>query len=265
MPSLAKDFYLTGEFNGWTPNQSAVKFQETEGVYTLELKEIRGELKITTSAWEEQYGCESEIQYGITYPVIMSGNGYNMSLPENPAKDITIIFDYNEKTIRFDKNVDLYLVGDFNEWMPLPKYKFRKAADIYELRINNFVGRFKIATEDYSLSFGKSGELIMNEESPVVEDGEDMNFNGAGENGKIKITFNPYSSLNEEESPSLPEDGDQEPPQDPEEEFSKVDKLTFNPAGSNSYYDLTGKRARVLRGGIYILRDGNNYKKIYIP
>lgn len=216
LPVGAKDFYLAGAFNGWEPNQESYKFTEINGVYSLELASITGDMKITTSAWEEQYGCGSSIEYGVTYPVIQSGNGYNIVLPDDPANDITIIFDYNNKTLRVEKSVTLYLVGDFNGWMPLPKYRFVKNGDLYQLRTNEFTGRFKIASEDYSVSFGYEGEIKVDITQTVKQDGNDMTYNGSGSTkGKILITFDPsYDKLpgdyGNEETPSTPDNPDEE-------------------------------------------------------
>ena len=237
----AKDFYLTGEFNGWKPNIQSCKFSEENGVYTLYMESVYGELKITTPDWGEQYGCSSRIEYGKTFSCVKSDNGYNMSLPDNPAKNITITFDYNNKTVRFDKTEILYLVGDFNEWLILPEYAFTFSEGVYTLRTKSFSGRFKIATENYGYSFGMGGEVVLNGEHSLKEGGDDMTF--AGTSDRILVTFNPDAS-NAGTASDIAGNLDRNEPVE--------------------YYNLQGLRVNNPENGYFIRRQGNVIEKIFI-
>lgn len=209
----AKDFYLTGAFNGWQPAQEAYKFKENNGVYTLFVKSIAGELKITTSKWEEQFGCASKISYGNTYNAQQSDNGYNISLPDSPAKNITITFDYNKKTLRFDKEEVFYLVGDFNNWLKLPAYAFSKEGDVYRLHSKSFKGKFKIVSDNENYSFSSGKEVTLNGEQLMTSQGVEMSFAGSSaNNGNILIVFNPNSNLSE--TPSGEEGTENQVPED---------------------------------------------------
>ena len=241
LTSEAKDFYLTGEFNGWNPNQQSSKFSEDNGVYTLFLESISGELKITTYDWSEQFGCNSRIEYGRTYNCVQTGNGANMILPDNPALNITVTFDYNNRTVRFDKTEVFYLVGDFNEWLTLPEYAFTFEDGVYTLRTPSFSGRFKIATEDYSRSFGIAKEIFQDSEQIMSEGGGDMTF--AGAEGPIVITFNP-DSRNSGVNMNRETDCGNE--------------------GPIEYYNLQGVRVLNPSSGIYIKRRGSASEKILI-
>lgn len=235
----AKDFYLTGDFNGWQPNQPAYRFIEADGVYTLSLATITGELKITTSAWEEQFGCNSTIAYGRTYTAVQTGNGSNIRLPEDPAYDVTIVFDYKNRTLRIDKETTLYLVGDFNDWQILPNYAFRHADGVYTLTTRNFSGRFKVASAGYGIQFGGAGQVNTGAEKGIAENGDDMTFTGSSRK-YITLTLNPSGTTN-----GIVKTG--------------TDAISDAPA---EYFDLSGRRVVSPGPGIYIRRQGSNIEKI---
>ncbi|MCH5225463.1 MAG: hypothetical protein J1D77_05660 [Muribaculaceae bacterium] len=205
LPAHAKDFYLAGGCNGWTPNNPSYKFTEDKGVYRLFLSNISGEFKIVTSAWEEQYGCQTPIEYGKNYDAILSDNAYNIKFPGNSAKDVTITFDYNNKTVRFDLTPELFLVGDFNGWMKLPKYRFNYADGVYTLSLAAFSGAFKVATKEKTYGNGKA---VSSAEALIKENGENMTL--AINSGRVKITVNPASLLSQDQ-----EDSEQTPGNNP--------------------------------------------------
>ena len=240
--AFAKDFYLAGGFNGWNPNDQSCKFEENNGAYTLFMESLSGDFKITTYDWSEQFGCASTIEYGNTYPCVQSDNGYNIVLPDDPATDITITFDYNNKTVRFDKSETLYLVGDFNDWLTLPAYAFTLGDDgLYTLRTENFSGRFKIASQGYKYNFGMGGEVVLGGEHAMSHDGADMTFAGAG--SRLLITLNPDSTDSGAASAlALPEDCD----------------------CAVEYYNLQGIRVSAPAHGIYIRRCGDKLEKIRV-
>lgn len=245
--SVALDFYLAGSCNDWKPNLQAYKFAEENGVYTLQLSSLSGDFKITTSDWSKQYGCASRIEYGKTYNCIQSDNAYNILLPEDPAENITIIFDYTKptKTLRVEKAVKLYLVGDFNDWQPLPFYEFTFENGLYILQTNNFSGRFKIASSDYGYNFGSTESVVLDGEH-LLSDGEgnDMTFAGlSDENGRIKITLNPSSSIDQSD-------------------VSIIEKDENIPT---EFFNLQGVRVLNPSGGIFIVKRGDNVQKIFLP
>lgn len=211
------DFYLAGSCNGWTPNSPNYKFTEDNGVYTLSLPVLTGDFKITTSAWEIQYGCASKIAYGHEYRVVQSDNAYNITLPDDPAKGVVITFDYNKKTIRFDLAISLYLTGDFNDWLLLPDYEFSYSDGLYTLSVPPFEGKFKVVTRDNDRTFTTGSSVAIGSETKLNETGSGMELSGVPANAKlIKITVNPSAERIEEPAPG--ETVEPEEPQDPEEE-----------------------------------------------
>lgn len=257
----AKDFYLTGSFNDWKPNLEANKFNEENGVYTLFMESLTGDFKITTPNWEEQFGCESVIEYGLTFSCIQSGDGYNMVLPDDPAKNITITFDYENKTVRFDKGETFYLVGDFNDWLLLPAYSFSADNGLFTLRTKSFSGNFRIVNDNYRYSFGVGSEVMLDQEQLISHDADDMAFNGyASEKNRIKITLNPNSTLVDE-----PQDDDSDNEEEEEEEgdTSAIDALHSDKAPIE-YFNLQGVRVLNPSHGVFIRRQGNKTEKISV-
>lgn len=237
----AKDFYLTGEFNGWTPSQEAYRFQESNGIYTLSLASIYGELKITTSKWEEQYGSDETIRdYGVEYKCVRNDNGSNITLPDNPATDVVITFDYNKKTFRVDRKVTLYLVGDFNAWTLLPKYEFAFGEGVYSLTVPSFTGRFRIRTSDESISFGGDQAFSVDTESRIYHDGSDLMMSGFAGFEKVKLTLNPQSTVS----------------------TTGVEALEDEEWESPEYYTIDGIRVDNPSKGIFIKKSGHKTQKI---
>lgn len=220
IPAIAAnpDFYLTGSFNGWKPDQASSKFRESGGVYTLFMPSLSGDFKITTSNWELQYGCASKIKYGEAYPVVQSNDSYNIELPDNPAKDVFITFDYNKKTIKFEIITGLYLVGDCNDWIPTALYQFTYKDGLYTLSTPVFSGKFKIVTSDGKRSFGAGKALSLGAETVMPENGGNMSIDASNlPSGIFVITINPESLLAAEpEQPSEPtEPSEPEQPEEP--------------------------------------------------
>lgn len=245
----AKDFYLAGSCNGWTPNNPSYKFTESQPkIYTLTLASLSGDFKIVTSAWEEQYGCKSSVKFGQTYEVVQSDNAFNITLPQDPAKNVTITFDYDKKTIRFDLSTSLYLIGDFNDWMILPKYEFSFNNGVYTLKTASFSGDFKVVTSD-NREYGNGQKLSPGSETLLSANGANMKFDGTNvKSGMVLITVNPNSDLQdtpEEEKPNEGEvtpDDDNNPSTDPEtpEEDNTENQDNGNQGGSTDNGDGGG-------------------------
>lgn len=240
--SASPDYYLAGEFNGWTPNQQAYKFQEDGDIYTLTVSELKGEFKITTPYWEHQYGAGKALVAGETYKCTESGNGFNMTIADPSARNITLVFDDSNKTVCLLPEISLYLVGDFNNWQKLPAYRFMESGDLYVLRTHDFSGAFKVVTESDDLSLGSADidALGENEERYMAPGGDAFSFAGLATPGKtIKITLNPSGNI----SPSairLPE------AQEEKEEFFTLQGIPVSNPGP----------------GIYIRRIGSKTEKI---
>ena len=243
LPALAApDYYLTGSFNDWKPNLSAYKFSQDGDIYTLHLESLSGDFKITTSAWEHQYGCDTPIEYGRTYRCIESGNAYNMTLAVGTGKNLTITFDGKYKTIKIEGEINLYLVGDFNGWIVSPAYLFQKEEGLYVLRTRNFSGAFKVVSSDSSVSLGIGGKVPRDTEMNLEHFGAEMRFDGIADSSqKIKITVNPDSDL------------------------SVVGTLPVEEAaGTPVYYNLNGLKVENPSKGIYIRRTGSITEKVII-
>lgn len=237
------DFYLAGGFNGWQPNLPQHKFTQVEdGIYSIYMVSLSGDFKITTSGWEQQFGCDYKIEYGKTYKCVQTGNGSNIVLPEDPAKNITITFNYNDKTIRVDKPVRLFLTGDFNDWLLMSSFEFEFLNGVYTLSTNSFSGRFKIAAEDWAFNFGRSGEISLGNDHSVESNGDDMYFAGSeSNNGRILITLTPDSRTVTHIFPDI------------ELEDAPVE-----------YFNLHGVKIDNPSKGVYIMRQGLSVKKIIL-
>ena len=244
LPSLAgPDYYLTGSFNDWKPNQAAYKFKENGDIYTLKMASLSGDFKITTSAWEHQYGCATPLGYGKTYKCVESGNAYNMTLASGTGKDITITFDNKEKTIRVDGELTLYLIGEFNDWLISPVYAFIKKGEVYELRTADFTGNFKVVSADNSFSLSTGGKVRGNSEMSLENEGKNMQFDGIGSSyGMIRIIIDPNSDHTLVESSTI-----------------------LSEKREPEYYNLQGVKVNHPEKGIYIKVTGSESEKILIP
>ena len=212
----ALDFYLAGSCNDWKPNLENYKFSEEDGVYTLSLTSLGGDFKITTPGWEHQYGCKTPVKYGETVKAIESNNSYNITLPDNPAHNVLITFDYKNLTLKFDILPTLFLVGDFNSWLTLPKYQFTLQEGLYVLTTESFTGKFKIICPDYDYSLGNGAKIQQEKETLISLKGGDMSFDG-GNSSMIRITVTQSSLLStedEEETEVNPDDPQEQPGED---------------------------------------------------
>lgn len=240
------DYYLTGSFNGWTPNQAAFKFTEEGDIYTLKVASLSGDFKVTTPNWEHQFGAASPLEYGETYKCIESGNAYNMVLAEGTGSDLTITFDDSNKTIRVDAAATIYLVGDFNGWLPSPAYSFTESDGKYVLRTDSFTGPFKIVSATGSISLGAPsglGVLAPNVEVLMEEGGGSLNFSGLpGGSGKIRITIVADSKANSVAAPGA----------------------DCNEEERTEYFTLQGIRVAEPGPGLYIRRTGSHAEKVLI-
>ena len=243
------DFYLAGSCNDWKPNLPDYKFTENEGVYTLYLETLTGDFKITTGDWGQQYGCASKIEYGKTLDCVQSGNGYNITLPEDPAYNVVITFDYNPatKTINIDKVPALYLTGDFNGWTIMSKYMFEYKNGLYTLSVPDFSGDFKVVTVDNDKIFGNGQFIPEGSETLISENGDKMSFENAmsGKN-VVTLTINPDSLL---------------------EEGNSGESTAISSIGSDTlveYFDLNGVKVNNPGKGIFIKRTGQSIEKILI-
>lgn len=242
------DYYLTGEFNGWKPNQSQYKFTENGDIYTLTVASLAGEFKITTANWEHQFGAGAALRPGETYKCRESSNGYNMTIADPSAEDITLTFDDRNKTIGISVRPVLYLVGEFNGWAVSPPYRFYESDGLYILRTRDFKGEFKIVSSDNTISFGggdPSG-LLPNREYSLLDGGASLMFEGIGyASERIKITVNPSGQA----------------------EDTGVTEITVGKDTDDAipeYFTLQGIKVATPDKGVYIRRTGTKTEKILI-
>lgn len=241
------DYYLAGEFNTWKPNLSAYKFAQNGDIYTLEMTELKGEFKITTSAWEHQYGSGRAMMPGTVYALTESDNSFNMTIADQSAKNITLIFDNKNKTIEISLKPDLYLVGDFNNWKISTSYKFAEVDGRYILYTKAFKGEFKVVSEDETFTLGgpSNPDFREGQEKQMAFDGNSLNFAGTSSGAAtVKITVDPAGT--------------------PEEDSSVGTVGVEVPINGMEYYNLQGVKVSNPSPGVYIRRTGSKTEKIII-
>lgn len=102
--------YLRGAINSWGADD-AYKFNETEnGIYTLKLDHLEGEFKIAGPVWNSgnvDYGMNAGEKLGIEEPAELIFGGTNIALVNGSEDNITLIFDWNNKTLTATKGGDV--------------------------------------------------------------------------------------------------------------------------------------------------------------
>ncbi|MDE7109392.1 MAG: CotH kinase family protein, partial [Muribaculaceae bacterium] len=71
----------------------------------------------------------------------------------------------------------IYLMGERTGWQPNPQYMLTRQGDTYSIHLNEFDGRFKFATDDWTtVDFGGTGlnEISGNCSIPMVRRGENL-------------------------------------------------------------------------------------------
>lgn len=244
------ELYLMGEWNNWTPDEEAYHFtQNNICEYVLEVPSLSGEFKVTSPGWKNQFGCDFPIEIGKTYSCVRADNGHNMTLAQGNGTNVTIVFDYKNQTIKVNCLPALYLVGDFNDWVPSQSYQFSLINGKYELRTRNFQGDFRIESIDRSVIFGGTSgasSVGLDEEYHVFH-GTDNKISFGGLNNpdnRMLITLNPNAG-----------------------DISTIVNL-FNEDLLNDspveYFNLQGQAVRNPGFGIYIRKTGNKVEKIVI-
>jgi hypothetical protein len=162
--------YLRGGISSWNATDE-YKFTENNGVYTLTVAELSGEFKIADASWsnEANFGGATDIEIGTSYT--LSDGGSNCTLKESAIADATITFTLATKELvvtgaAAEKNYELYLLGDLNEWTASDEYKFSTsdykvytlsleslpADNAFQIADNTWSVRYNV--QDYQLGYG---------------------------------------------------------------------------------------------------------------
>ncbi len=173
----ATDYYLVGECNGWKEGQESYKFAEKEGVLTLEVAKLSGELKIIgDKSWHPQFGAGIKTADDQTFPKLEMNKPYTLVKetekdgktvePENVAVDIADKHYYKDAVLTLDvTNADApvltlksgtdiddsatpiyyYLVGAFNSWsLDETLAKFEEVDGVFTTTVADLSGGFKV-------------------------------------------------------------------------------------------------------------------------
>lgn len=169
----AKDYYLFGDNIGWDAN-TVPKFTDNgNGIYTIaDYTLLKGNFKIATSDWSEEYGGNSSntkdvIEIDLNSEVTMASPGCNLSTkidvqatkitftkPESGNPTIKI-----EGTPITDAGKNFYIVGINNVWDANSKntdWLFTYEGDgVYTIKNKSLpVGNFMIASEGWADQYG---------------------------------------------------------------------------------------------------------------
>lgn len=103
------ELYLRGGFNNWDA-QDAFKFtSEGDNRYTLRVDRLEGEWKIAGPVWNEgnvDFGGATDIN--LDTPVTLSFGGSNCWLADGSVADVTMIFDWETKSLIVTQNPEKF-------------------------------------------------------------------------------------------------------------------------------------------------------------
>ena len=164
----ATDYYLAGSGVGWSDSNPAYKFVDVDGVLTVEVADLYGEIKVVTPGWHPQYGAvmvnDTVVPIALNTPYVLGGersDGEAINLPidlqENyRIKDakltLTIVDSVFTLTIvegtPYDHSVvpvSYYLVGACtNNWSLTDAVEFVEVEGVLTANVADLNGDFKI-------------------------------------------------------------------------------------------------------------------------
>lgn len=164
-------YFLRGTLHGYNwATDDIYRFTPTdeEGVYSLFVKELYGEFKISDESWKENYGAES---IAIDTWTSLVPNGCNISTPHLTDACITLnLRDKNNPKIKVSGNnytgssvpSGIYLMSKMmdSNWKAEPQYEFRHelGSDIHTLAVSTLYDGFKFGDPAYSVyNLGNTG------------------------------------------------------------------------------------------------------------
>ncbi len=166
--TIIPDLYLAGDINDWNNTNSAYRFTENNGIYTLAVGELYDKFRIaggTAPEWAINFGGAQNMEPGQTYDCI-EGSGNDMTVAGGSIRNAMLTFDYNARKLTIGSistegaKDGLYLAGTINNWASdNASYRFTENGGIYTLTVPRLSGEFKIVTKDWSLQFGCDSKI----------------------------------------------------------------------------------------------------------
>lgn len=188
------NYYLTGECVGWNAPNTNYEFVAVEGVLTVEVPELYGDIKVTSSAadatgdaaWHPQYGAVTDgdgnaVQLELNTPYVLGGQGgdgealnLHVKLAENyiyKNAKLTLAVAGEQLTLTlvsatlFDNSAApvLYsLIGGCTDnWSLSASIDFVEVNGVLTANIPDLNGTFKViktqGTKNWDFSYGVSG------------------------------------------------------------------------------------------------------------
>ncbi len=166
--TVMPDLYLAGDINDWNNTNSAYRFTENNGIYTLAVGELYDKFRIaggTAPEWAINFGGAQNMEIGQTYDCT-EGSGNDMTVAGGSIRNAMLTFDYNARKLTIGSistegaKDGLYLAGTINNWASdNASYRFTENGGIYTLTVPRLSGEFKIVTKDWSLQFGCDSKI----------------------------------------------------------------------------------------------------------
>ncbi|MDE6811816.1 MAG: hypothetical protein K2J15_05635, partial [Muribaculaceae bacterium] len=172
MSAGAADYYLIGEFNGWTLSDPSAKFSpQADGNYTLEISELTSKFKINDGTWanpDANFGGSTPLVVDQLYTLDRDGNSRDITMA-NSVTNAHLTFNPDAGTLLVTGNAGqvtptpsaetLYVVGDMTGWSADPSYKMTKNGNVYTLTLpNGLNGEWKINNGTWDMNFGAGDE-----------------------------------------------------------------------------------------------------------
>ena len=164
----ATDYYLAGSGVGWSDSNPACKFVDVDGVLTLEVADLYGEIKVVTPGWHPQYGAvmvnDTVVPIALNTPYVLGGersDGEAINLPIDLQENYRIkdakltltivdsVFTLNiVEGTPYDHSatpVSYYLVGGCtNNWSLADAIEFVEVEGVLTANVPDLNGTFKI-------------------------------------------------------------------------------------------------------------------------
>lgn len=197
--TVIPDLYLAGDLTDWSNTNSAYRFTENNGIYTLAVGELYDKFRIaggTAPEWAVNFGGAQDMEIGRTYDCI-EGSGNDMTVAGGSIRNAMLTFDYNARKLTIGSistegaKDGLYLAGTINNWASdNASYRFTENGGIYTLTVPRLSGEFKIVTKDWSLQFGCDSKIEYGHEYSCFHTSSGSNISLADNVGiDVVLTF----------------------------------------------------------------------------
>lgn len=188
----ADEWYLVGNFNGWTPGDANYKMTYENGWYVFKGFAADGQdVKFNAGSWAVNRGGTWA---AVNEAISLTQDGLNITVPAgtydvylNSTFDAAYFMTPGQKPSAQPSNPTpedaWYIVGSFNGWTPVdPNYAMTKDGDWWTITadfVENEEVKF-VGAAGWSVNFGSSEAVVSGQQMPLSVDGDNIMIPAAG-------------------------------------------------------------------------------------